>query len=853
MRVDAELRHERIHALIISDVNQQPFPESSIEPKAEPRVELVAEVVILPSPAGIGGSLSYRVPGRLREQVQIGSPVLVPLVGRDQLGYVLAVGPLTSTPDYRLVDLREVLSPEPSFGPVTVELARHLAAEYRCNLSDAVPLWVPERYGATLMPTVSLGAWDGAPPERVGLHSQQAFLALFAALTAAGGTMTRAELESKVQEPMLPAALRRARKEGWVTEERALKPPKVRARTLRAVRLGAVSPDPTDRLGPRQKELLERLAAEPEGTLLLAEAEEQIPGARAAAEALARRGWVEVVDQGVRRAPRISGHGDGGAPILNQRQVEAVSAIDEAAARGKGESLLLWGVTGSGKTEVYLHCIQRAREEGRTAILLVPEISLTAQVAAVVRRRLGERVAILHSALSEGERFDEWERLRRGEADVVVGPRSALFAPLRDPALVILDEEHDNSYKQDRQPRYHAREVAVELARRSGGCVVLGSATPSLESFHAASSEPGHLLPLPERAQRQPMPTVEVVDFRRESSPRAPGGGIFTNRLAEALLERAARGEQSILFLNRRGWSSFLLCRDCGHVPKCPSCDVSLTLHRIRDGYLLCHHCGHLRRAPTTCEHCLGSRVRHFGLGTQRVEDAVRELLPGVRVARLDRDTVSGKDGHSRILDAVREREVDVLVGTQMVTKGFDFPHVTLVGVVAADVALHVPDFRASERAFQLLTQVAGRAGRGDRPGEVVIQTFSPEHPSIVAASTHDYMKFYKREIRAREELGYPPFGSLARLLSQQPTSDEAEARLKTAAEIIHRSPSSRHVRILGPAACPLGRIQDRYRWHLLLKASTRAAIRAVLDEAWPLVQSRVGGLSIDVEPYDLM
>jgi primosomal protein N' (replication factor Y) len=818
---------------------------------------VAAQVILLPSPAGLPESLTYLVPPELLDTAAVGMPVLVPLGGREQLGYILSIGPLPDQPESRrLRPLLAIPRPEAAFDASMLAVLRWVAREYRCSLADALPLAVPERHGAELQAVLTLGAWDGTVPGRVGLLTRQTLEALHRALVQAGGTMPRDALETAVPAPNFGPALRRARAEGWVREDRVLLPPRVQARKLKAVSLaerpsenGSVK---APRLGARQQAVLEYLAERTDGPVLQRDLCGELGIAPDVVSGLVKRGLLCVSQLPVRRAPRGYGTGRDSAPVLNARQAEANAVIGDAMRRGEGETLLLFGVTGSGKTEVYLHAIDQARTAGRTAMLLVPEISLTAQVAAAVRRRLGERVAILHSALSDGERFDEWERLRRGEADVVVGPRSALFAPVKDPGLVILDEEHDGSYKQgERTPRYHSREVAPERARISGGCVVLGSATPSVETFHAGLTGRYRMLELPERVGSRPLPSVEIVDLRAEVKVRP--GAIFSRRLEEGIGERLGRGEQVILFLNRRGYSAFLLCRDCGHVPRCPNCDVSLTLHRQRVGVLLCHHCDYTRRAPSACEKCMGTRVRQFGVGTQRVEDTVRHLFPQARVARLDRDSITTKDAHTRIVGQVRDREIDILVGTQMVTKGFDFPGVTLVGVVTADVALNVPDFRAAERAFQLLTQVSGRAGRGDRPGEVVVQTFSPQHPSVQAASRHDYRGFFAQEIRTREELGYPPFGSLARCLVSHLEEAVTQGRIDAAAELLRPVAEARGVQLLGPAPCPLGRLKERWRWHLLLKAPSRDQIRAVLDEAWPQIQKRIGGVVVDVEPVDLL
>ena len=826
----------------------------------------VAQVVLLPSPAGLPESLTYLVPVDLRPAAQTGVPVLVPLGGREHLGYLLSIDELAPNGETdRLRPIRGFPRPEPAFDGHMVQLLRGVAGTYHCSLADALPLAVPERHGAELQAVVTLGDWDGTIPHRVGILTRQTLESIFRALRAAGGSLSRDALETAVRAPNFGPVLRRARAETWVREEQVLLPPKVQALRVKAVRLtevaeGVPRPDADEeepeapkkgRLGKRQVEILTYLRERP-GFVAQRQicAELEVPST--VVQGLVRIGLVEAGEITMRRAPTGYGTGRDQSPELTPFQGAAADGVGAAMRRGQGETLLLFGVTGSGKTEVYLHAIERAREAGRTAVLLVPEISLTAQVAAAVRKRLGERVAILHSALSDGERFDEWERVRRGEADVVVGPRSALFAPLKDPALIILDEEHDGSYKQDeRTPRYHAREVAKLRARISGGCTVLGSATPSVESYQAAITGQYGFLELPERVRQRPLPTVEVVDLRAETKARP--GLVFGKRLEDGIRKRVAEGEQVILFLNRRGFSSFLLCRDCGFVPRCPSCDVSLTLHRQQSGMLLCHYCDYSRRAPVVCERCMGPRVKQFGIGTQRVEEAVKHLFPQARVARLDRDSTSGKDAHVRIVSQFREGEIDILVGTQMVTKGFDFPGVTLVGVVTADVALNMPDFRAAERAFQLLTQVSGRAGRGERPGEVVVQTFSPEHVSIQAASRHDYRGFFAGEIRAREELGYPPFGALARQLFFVGVEAVASNRIEAAAAILRPLADANMVELRGPAPCPLTRLKDRYRWHLLLKAPSREAIAAVLRDGWPQVQKRVGGVVVDVDPVGLL
>jgi primosomal protein N' (replication factor Y) len=807
-------------------------------------------VALLPAPSGLPDTLTYGVPAELAEKVRPGVCVQVPLGPRELLGYVIrsSVGP-----GGNLRPLLAVVDAEPAFTEASCALMEWMAAEYCCALSDVLPLCVPMPHEPRLQTTLAMAPeWDGQLKGRAGPLTTRAARMIRQALAAAGGSLTREALLRQLPQPNVPEVLRRCREEGWIREERALEAPRARPLTFKALALVAEKAEAGKRLGRRAQQVVEYLrarAGEQEPVLqrdLLAE----LGIGSDVVRRLEAAGIVRARPVPVRREPGVMADRSP-APELSPAQAAAAEAIQGALEAGTGEALLLFGVTGSGKTEVYLRAIEAARARGRTAILLVPEISLTAQVAAAVRARLGDRIAILHSALSEGERFDEWERLRRGEADVAVGPRSALFAPLPEPGLIVVDEEHDSSYKQgEPAPRYHAREVARQRAARGGGCVVLGSATPALESFYRSETGRDRLLELRERILGRPLPEVEVVDLR-EHRGQAPA--IFGDRLAEALRERVSAGEQAILFVNRRGFSAFVLCRDCGLVPRCPRCDVSLTLHRAHAGRLICHYCGFERRAPERCARCGGARVRPFGVGTQRVEAAAQELLPGARVARLDRDTTRRRGAHAEIVAGFRERQFDVLVGTQMVTKGFDFPGVTLVGVVTADVALHTPDFRAGERAFQLLTQVSGRAGRGEQAGEVIVQTFNPGHPSIGAAAEHDYLRFYRAELPARRELGYPPFGRLARLLVSQADEGAAEGKIQAAAELLAAAASGQGVEQLGPTAAPLSRLNNRYRWHLVLRAAREGALHALLGEVRPQLQRRVGGVAIDVDPVDLL
>ncbi len=599
--------------------------------------------------------------------------------------------------------------------------------------------------------------------------------------------------------------------------------------------------------------------------------------------ALAGRGLLEVERRPIVRDPLR-----GGAALLpavssegplTGDQEEAAEGIREMVRAGSGESALLQGVTGSGKTRIYVEAVEAALETGGRAIVLVPEIGLAAPVVSRFRDRFGERLAVLHSGLSDGERFDAWTRIRHGEIPIVIGARSALFAPVGRASLIVVDEEHEGAYKQDETPRYHARDVAVARASLEGGLALLGSATPSLESRANAGSGKYRHFRLDRRIAGRPLPEVEIVSLARrpDETDREPeGAGLrdrdgtgplagerageeivapgLSRRLARALTETLAAGDQALLFLNRRGFAAFVQCLDCGWVAECPDCGISLTYHRARPG-LLCHYCGYGEAVPDACPACRSRGLDTRGLGTQQVESAVSGLFPEARVARMDVDTTMGKWSHARIYRAMQEREIDVLVGTQMIAKGFDLPGVALVGVVSADTALHLPDFRASERTFQLLVQVAGRAGRGDRPGRVIFQTWLPTQAAIVAAATHDYEGFYRSEVEVRRGLGYPPGARLANVIVSGPD----EGSVARGAAAVDRHLAGRDlpgIRIVGPAPCPLERLRGRSRHHLLLKSATASALD---DALWDLacrekeLLAAADRLEIDRDPLSLL
>ena len=532
-----------------------------------------------------------------------------------------------------------------------------------------------------------------------------------------------------------------------------------------------------------------------------------------------------------------------------REQADAIEVICNGLDSETPQTTLLYGVTGSGKTEVYLQSIAHLLEQGRRCINLVPEISLTTHLLEAYKSRFGDQVAVLHSRLSVGERYDEWRRIETGEAKIVLGARSAVFAPVSDLGLVVVDEEHEPSYKQDHSPRYNARAAVEERARNAEASVVLGSATPSVESFYRASSGDIDLAVLSHRIEDRPLPDVTLVDQREEFE--AGRRSIFSEELHEKIAERIARKEQVILFVNRRGYASFVLCRSCGYTPRCAHCDVSLAFHAAQKR-LKCHHCGDEQPAPATCPECGGIRIRPFGLGTERVEEEVRRIFTDAKVIRMDSDTTSRKNAYSQMLGDFRDGRADVLVGTQMIAKGLDFHNVTLVGVVSSDTMLHIPDFRSAERTFQLLTQVSGRAGRGELRGEVVVQSFSPEHYAVKAAVRQDYLGFYGQEIASRRELGYPPFSRLINITASDPIDDSARERLERLSDLL-KAVGRDDVDVIGPSPAPLARLRGLYRWHLIVRDRSMSGMQAIVGRV--VEQNGLGGtgLSLDVDPITML
>lgn len=686
----------------------------------------------------------------------------------------------------RLKPVRQVLAGS-RFDAVAAELALQIAEEYVCPPADAIRLFLP----------------PGTSPKAERLESPDGVVSW--------------RLKEPVNRPVTEWIVERVKDSDFV--------PTATAKIQRAV--------------------LDALSA---GPLTASELAAELGGVSATVKRLEALGAVTRTER--RRFRSVAGavRADVDHEALSAGQTAALDACD-AAVRDSGV-VLLDGVTGSGKTEVYLRAIASVLDSGRGAIVLVPEISLTPQTVGRFRARFGDLVAVMHSRLGPGERLDEWERVASGEARVLVGARSALFAPMPDLGLVVIDEEHEGSYKQGSAPRYHARDVAVRMCAARHAGLVLGSATPSLETLHHVSQGAWASVQLPERVAGGSLPAVTVVDMASEF---AEGNrSIFSRTLRRRLEEVAEKGHKAVLLLNRRGYASFLLCRECSYVPECDSCSTSMTFHETGP-VLACHHCGARRAVPVVCPRCGSAYLRRFGAGTQRVVGDLETLIPDLKVVRMDADTTTGKGGHERCLSEFEALDSGVLVGTQMVAKGLDYPDVTLVGVLSADLTLHVPDARAAERTWQLLSQVSGRAGRGPLGGSVVIQTYWPDHPAIVAAATGDRAPFIAGEMRERKALSFPPYGRLANIVVSSADSSAArEVAEQVAARL--RDMTGTELTVLGPSPAPMARVKRNFRWHVLLKAPAGADIAAPVRLAVTAIPRRQGtSIAVDIDPVDLL
>jgi len=799
-------------------------------------MSLYAEVAVN-SPFPTFHTFTYRVPQGL--EVGPGWVVYVPFGPRLLQGVVMDVGPSPAYPEAK--DIAGVAGDGPLLLPHQLALARWLSRRYLTPLFQCLAPMLPP--GSQQKPLTYLVPLGNGPSPALGPRQRQVW-----EYVRARGRAELGELEKALRMPQAGAVASSLVRKGLLARRYELARPRARPRRLPYVRLLASPQEALAQAGPRLAALVELLAAR--GPLPLAEVRSRLGLERRHLRPLLEARVVALEEVAVARDPLAAlDVSPTTPPALTPEQGEAARAIVEALRRGDGGRFLLHGVTGSGKTEVYLAAIEEALHLGKGAIVLVPEISLTPQTVMRFAARFPGQVTVFHSGLSLGEQFDVWHAVRRGQRPVVIGTRSALFAPMPALGLVVMDEEHEWAYKQqDPPPRYHARPVAEELCRLTGAVLVLGSATPSIESYYEARTGAYRLLRLPYRlrpdgrggVQAAPLPQVEVVDMRQEL--REGHRGIFSRRLQEAMAEALEAGEQVVLFLNRRGAASFLECFACGHVLTCSGCQVAYTLHQV-EGRLICHYCYRSRRIPAACPACGADALRPVGMGTQRVEEEVRRLFPGVRTLRWDRDVTRHWAAHQRILEAFVKGEAQVLVGTQMLAKGLDLPQVTLTGVVLADIGLNAPDFRSGERAFQVLEQVAGRAGRGPKGGRVIVQTYRPTHPALQALAGHDYEALYQAEIPLREALRYPPFGELVRLTVAHPSAQEARALAVAMAARLRQMALGRTLDVLGPAPSYPLRLRGRYRWHITVKGRDPSALLAdiPLSRWWTVDVDPVG------------
>ena len=775
-------------------------------------------------PVPLDATFTYRIPENSPEPV-IGGRVIVPFREKRLCGLVTELH--DREPKFTTRRLSQVLDSTPALTPELMQLGRWIAQYYIAPVGEVFRTMLPlsaefRRVLGYRITDKGIDALHAASTSGSSLRSRQEpehQMLEYAVLNRlADGEIVR-EATVRSTSGASRAVLQTLVRKKWIARE-DLSDVRDASRTVQIATLKQVE----GKLNANQQTIVDYLRDQ-ENNRAPVEALRELSVPRTTLQTLVRRGVIEL------SAEAAGFHMSGLKPrklefLFTPAQKSALETIITSVDEHKFLPMLLHGVTGSGKTAVYLSAMQSVLAKGRSAILLVPEIGLTPAMAADLHQIFGDEVAILHSALSDDERAEQWKRIRSGESHIVVGTRSAVFAPVSDLALIVVDEEHDHSYKQEEMPRYHARDVAVMRAKMCNAAVVLGSATPSLETYHNGLRGKYRLLELPERIEKRPLPEVEVLDMREEFH-RTKKDEVLSRKLMEEIGERLSRHEQVMVLLNRRGYSAFVLCRECGESVHCKNCAISMTYHK-REHRLVCHYCGYTRPAPKTCPKCGSEFVQYLGTGSEKLEHLLHGLFPQARISRLDRDTVRGRDDFERMLSALHAGEIDLLVGTQMIAKGHDVANVTLVGVVASDAALSFPDFRAAERTFQLLTQVAGRAGRGDAPGKVVLQTFFPDHYAIQFAAAHDYRGFYEKEIRFRSWMHYPPFSAVSNVLVRSPKLEEALAWSGVLGKWF-ASTRLEGVRVMGPAAAAIVRLKTEYRYHFLLKSASRERINNVL------------------------
>ncbi|MBM3263034.1 MAG: primosomal protein N' [candidate division Zixibacteria bacterium] len=809
--------------------------------------------VALPLP--IDQVFTYRVPDALCDAARPGCRAFVSFGSRLLTGVI--TGRVEQCPVADPKPILDVLDLDPIMDGALLDLTRWVADYYLCPWGEAIRAALPAGLLNEAEQTVSLT--KPCPPDVIErLRRTAPRQALLLASIAEHQTVSVIELKRRLKIPQLFGLLRNLEARGFIEfiVGNPAADPGIRYETWVELTLSAEETEETvARLAvraPRQASCLNLLLKH--DRRLTTDQLRHLGGVEASVlKTLVQRGMVETYEVEVIRDPYRDYRLSPAEPMRpTLEQALALGTIQEAIQQNDFAPILLYGVTGSGKTFVYTEAIRKTLFTGRAAIVLVPELALTPQTVQQFRAHFGDLVAVLHSGLSTGERFDSWRQIKAGKYRIVVGARSAVFAPVPHLGLIVVDEEHEPSYKQlDDPPLYHARDVAVMRARLVRGVTLLGSATPSLETFSNTQNDKFRLCRLTERVDRRPLPVVHIVDMRDEH--REGNWSLFSRILTERIADRLEKNEQIILFLNRRGFSTFIQCHDCGFTFSCSDCSVTYTYHA--DSLLLrCHYCDRRMEPPDECPKCRSRSVRFRGTGTQRVEEEIKKRFPGARIARMDMDTTTRKGAHQDIFRRVATRQADILLGTQMVAKGFDFPHVTLVGVISADTTLNLPDFRASERTFQLLTQVAGRTGRSSLGGEVIVQTYSLGHHSIVSAQTHDYETFYVQEIAERRELSYPPFGRMVSILFQGKEEKTVIQEAKRFRELLRKSGGG--LTVSGPASSVIERVRGEYRWHLMARSPHSKTLRETVKTVWKKWEQNADKkirIKIDIDPIGMM
>ncbi|MCA1815696.1 MAG: primosomal protein N' [Acidobacteria bacterium] len=817
-----------------------------------------AEVAV---PLRVRQTFTYRLPAALREEARVGARVLVPLGRQLVTAYVVALhdalDPSIEVEESEIKEAEELLDAEPLITPEVLEITRWIADYYAAPWGEVLKAALPAGLNAAFERVLTVTAEGRDELARLPARRAATAKANALRLVAEETEVPLRRLARELGQARAQAAARELERRGWIRIEHRQRTAQARAKRRKAVRLLPVELHENGAarsLTEAQRRVVEALIARG-GEALFAELLDESNAGASVVETLARRRVVEVFVRDVRRDPLARAVLPETESLrLTKEQRDALTEIEAAVAGRAYKAFLLHGVTGSGKTEIYIRAMREALRQGRAAMMLVPEIALTPVFSRRLRAHFGDAVAIFHSSLTTGERFDEWSRIKRGEARVVIGTRSAVFAPVGDLGVIVVDEEHESSYRQAESPYYHGRDTAVVRAHRERAVVVLGSATPSLESFHNARTGKYRYLRLARRIADRAMARAEIVDMRSVFA-RAGRQQPLSEDLLNAVAETHARGEQSIVLLNRRGYSTFVLCRSCGERVQCANCDVTMTYHQ-RERSLVCHYCDSRQRPPRECPACKGQYIYYVGEGTEQIEEIIRQKFPTLRIARLDRDTTARRRTYEQAILSFAAGELDMLVGTQMIAKGHDFPNVTLVGVVSVDAGLAMPDFRASERTFQLITQVAGRAGRGERGGRVLIQTYHPEHYALRHACAQDYEGFYEEEIRYRKSLSYPPFVSLAALLVRGDDLTKTHALAAELRRALDEANADRSCRVLGPAPAPLARLRGEHRIQLLIKSRSRPRLRAVVDLALADAAARgydLHAVNVEIDPVNLM